>query len=373
MSDPGAGTGADLGKKGIRFVVSIVGLLLLKAVVGALPMLKNASTIGGSLLTPTVLVNAIADTLIIVAVVGFGLTLSRALRRLYWRVPDLSEGVLLVAALLVLVLAYNLYQVPIACVLISPQDLFNVQGAVVPAQLGAQFGELVRQLTNGTSGQLPDILRNSVGSVMEGYQKLAVLKLRQPPDVYGWTFLVLAAIPVVRIGVLGSRNLDTISDLIFHKAKTVARGEHEGSSRDQEWSSQNIDKLSHLKSLVDAGVITQADFDAQKQMLLYGSRPPVSYYILRAGQQYGPYTTDDLQTHLQQGAVLYADLARTAATQEWVPLSQLLQTSRPPAPPPPSQPQTPAPELQRLKQLLDAGALTQEEYETQKQRLLARL
>jgi hypothetical protein len=68
-----------------------------------------------------------------------------------------------------------------------------------------------------------------------------------------------------------------------------------------------MDKLIRLKTLLDQGAITQADFDTQKRMIL---QEPVAQ-------------------------------------------------------------EEPA-ELQRLRQLLDAGALTKEEYDVQKQRFLAR-
>lgn len=61
------------------------------------------------------------------------------------------------------------------------------------------------------------------------------------------------------------------------------------------------------------------------------------YYILRSGQQSGPYAITDLQNQLTQGSILYSDLARTDAMSEWMPLSQLLQTARPAQPLPPAQ------------------------------------
>ena len=42
-------------KRAIRVALAIVGLLFLRAILGALPMVKNASPISGSLLTPLVL------------------------------------------------------------------------------------------------------------------------------------------------------------------------------------------------------------------------------------------------------------------------------------------------------------------------------
>ncbi len=330
MTDPSSSLGSQLGKKAIRFAVAILGLLLLKAVVDALPMLKSASLIDGTLLSPVVLANAIINTLIMVVIFGFGLAVSRDLRRFYPNVPDLGQAVLLLAVLLVLVLAYNLYELPLACTLYSPQDLVSggpaggVTGGIDWAQLGAQFGSAVQQFANG---QVPQSVKEAATSVWQAYGRLAVAKLRQPPDLYGWIFLILAAIPVVGLVVIGSRNLDAISDHIFRKASTVGAGSQPnasgssaashvqqrmsataGAGGSKELSSEDMDKLIRLKTLLDQGAITQADFDTQKRIILQG------------------------------------------------PVAQ----------------EEPA-ELQRLKQLLDSGALTQEEYDVQKQRFLARM
>jgi hypothetical protein len=324
MIDSSSSLGSQLGKKAIRFAVAILGLLLLKAVVDALPMLKNASLIDGTLLSPVVLANAIVDTLMMAVIFGFGLAVSRDLRRFYPSVPDLGQAVLLLAILFVLVLAYNLYEVPLACTLISPTDLWTFGTGSAPpdvwGQLGVDIRGMAQQLANGISPQLADAAK---GPMVAGLQKLAVAKMRQPTDFYGWIFLILAAIPVVSLVVIGSRNLDAISDHLFRKASTVGAasqpdisgtGSHAprrmaaaagGGSR--ELSSEDMDKLIRLKALLDQGAITQADFDAQKKMIL---QEPVAQ-------------------------------------------------------------EEPA-ELQRLKQLLDAGALTREEYEVQKQRFLAR-
>jgi hypothetical protein len=328
MTDSSSSLGSQLGKKAIRFAVAILGLLLLKAVVDALPMLKSASLIDGTLLSPVVLANVIVDTLIMVVIFGFGLAVSRDLRRFYPSVPDLGQTVLLLAVLLVLVLAYNLYEVPLACILVSPTDLWNSGTGSVPSdvwgQVGVDIRGMMQQLANGISPQLAEAAK---GPALAGLQKLAIAKMRQPTDLYGWIFLILAAIPVVGLVVIGSRNLDAISDHLFRKASTVGAGPQPkasgssavshmqrrmaatlGGGGSKELSSEDMDKLIRLKTLLDQGAITQADFDAQKRMIL----------------------------------------------QE--PLAQ----------------EEPA-ELQRLKQLLDAGALTQEEYDVQKQRFLARM
>lgn len=206
----------EFGKKSVRFVVTLVGLLILRGLVSVLPMLKNAGAIDSTFLSPLVIANAAVDTLILIALVGFGFAASRALGRSYPRSPDLNTAVILVTVLLVLVLAYNLFELPLACTFVSSQDILagDAQNA---AQLRAFAQQLeLRHMLN--QAQL-DALKNASGDTLMAYQKLAVFKFRESPDVYGWAFLALCAIPIVGLVTLGYRNLDRITEALFKKAK----------------------------------------------------------------------------------------------------------------------------------------------------------
>ena len=48
------------------------------------------------------------------------------------------------------------------------------------------------------------------------------------------------------------------------------------------------------------------------------------YHISREGQNYGPYTLEDLQRYVASGNVLLTDMARAEDGTEWVPVSQIL-------------------------------------------------
>jgi len=48
------------------------------------------------------------------------------------------------------------------------------------------------------------------------------------------------------------------------------------------------------------------------------------YHISRDGQNYGPYTLEDLQRYVTSGNVLLTDMARVEDGTEWVPVSQIL-------------------------------------------------
>ncbi len=51
------------------------------------------------------------------------------------------------------------------------------------------------------------------------------------------------------------------------------------------------------------------------------------YHVTRNGQNYGPYTLEDLQRYVASGNVLPTDLAKSDEMAEWVPVSQVLGSS----------------------------------------------
>lgn len=56
-------------------------------------------------------------------------------------------------------------------------------------------------------------------------------------------------------------------------------------------------------------------------------------HVSRDGQQFGPYTPEDVQAYLADGSLLASDLGWVEGTADWVPLPQLVSGSAP-APPP---------------------------------------
>jgi hypothetical protein len=56
------------------------------------------------------------------------------------------------------------------------------------------------------------------------------------------------------------------------------------------------------------------------------------YRVTRNGENYGPYTLEDLQRYVASGNVLLTDLAKSDEMAEWVPVSQLLGATAPAAP-----------------------------------------
>ena len=50
----------------------------------------------------------------------------------------------------------------------------------------------------------------------------------------------------------------------------------------------------------------------------------MEYFVKRGEQRFGPYSLSDLQTYVQSGSLLVADLAQSEGMSDWVPVSQVL-------------------------------------------------
>lgn len=56
----------------------------------------------------------------------------------------------------------------------------------------------------------------------------------------------------------------------------------------------------------------------------------MSYFILRNGEQYGPYSPADIERYLTVGGIVVTDLARTDEMNQWLPLSDIIRNTPPP-------------------------------------------
>jgi hypothetical protein len=65
------------------------------------------------------------------------------------------------------------------------------------------------------------------------------------------------------------------------------------------------------------------------------------YHVTRGGQNYGPYTLEDLKNYVASGNILLTDLAKSDDIPDWVPVSQVLGVA-PAAPPAYQAPLVPA-------------------------------
>jgi ribosomal protein L40E len=211
--------GPEFGKRAVRFALTVVGLLILRAVLDVLPMLSKASAIGDSLVSPLVIANAVVDTMIFLALLRFGVSIGRSIRASFVRFPDLGNIVSLAFVVIVLLLAYKQYETLTACIVITPADFAKVGQSGTPLE---NLDQLLRGLGNlfGTIVNTP--VKVATGDTLVAFQRVAVALFRQPPDLYGWIFLVLIAIPVVGIVVLVWRNMDTITSLVMQSGSALA-------------------------------------------------------------------------------------------------------------------------------------------------------
>lgn len=149
-------------RKVIGVVIAVIGLLIVRGIVGALPMLKNAPSIGNSGVTPLMIAQAILSTLIFIALLRFGAGMSAVLRAGYLAFPE--SGAIL-----------NL--------------------AVIAAVVAWAYGS---------------------------YSNLSRRLLDESYEYYGWIFLLLVLAPIVGIVVLTARNIDTITDLFLRSSRAPA-------------------------------------------------------------------------------------------------------------------------------------------------------
>lgn len=146
---------SEVGKRVVGVSIAVAGLLIARLVVAALPMLKNAPSIGNTGIHPLAAGKVILDTLTFVVLLRFGAATSSLLRSGYRKLADSGPILNLTIITLVVALAYNSY------------------------------GGLIRPL------------------------------LGESESLYGWLFLVLGIAPVAAIVVLVLRNIDTITELVF--------------------------------------------------------------------------------------------------------------------------------------------------------------
>jgi len=286
-------------------------------------MLKSASAIGDTLLSPLVVSYAAVDTAIILVVLAFGLNLGQDIQANAPRLSELGKIVTRSTIVIVLIIAYKAYELPIACAFVDQTDLVSLgKNSNAPGSY-ADFMRIWGQMVGQVSAAA---MQNATGEALAAYQKLALAVFRQPPNIYSWIFLILIAVPGISLVPLVSRNLELFTELVSQAAKTLEGTAHApGSATAPRVSTDDgtvaidkhlspadvVEKVSKLKSLLDAEAISADDFEEQKKRIL--GRPIVPKSV------------------------------------------------------------TGAEDLRKLKTLLDASALTQQEFETCKKHFLEQI
>lgn len=279
-------------KLAIKAGVSIVALLMLRGIVGSLPMLKNSpaisdSFLGDTLLSPLVIANALIDTAILLVILTFGFRLGHFVRSQGERLAEIGSIITQASLVVVLIFAYKMYELPAACFFVGRTDLVNLNTA---NNASGSYGDFIRawgQIINQVNAT---VIQNASGEALTSYQQLALAVFRRPPNYYAWTFLILIAIPVIGLVPLVHRNLDALADLLSHGATIFQIGGMQSAAPAVQPVQpveapvpsqaaqvnlpgamalrQIVEKLTKLKALLDVGAISRSDFDVQKERVL---------------------------------------------------------------------------------------------------------
>ncbi len=199
--------GREVGRKLVRVAIAVVGLLLMRVVIDALPMLKNAEPIVLGP-TPQELATAFAQHT----------SDPRVLQEYLKLLTDLAQGK-----------SFDLRQYPnlqaIGQGLPMPAYIFPIAIAnaivdtlifivLVVSALG--FKDLIRvrsqRLPDGGTMLLLATLTVVIALANRSYAGVIPPLLGSQADLYNWFFLVLVLAPVVGLIVVASRNLDALTD-----------------------------------------------------------------------------------------------------------------------------------------------------------------
>jgi hypothetical protein len=182
---------SDVGRRLVKTIIAIVGLLIIRLVIGNLPMLKEAKpiSVGGNAqaqavaqyfntgqlpqdiqqfaagyIFPISIATAVVDTLIFAVLIGSAAGFNNLIRARSKRLPEGGLIILLLVLTIVVAFAYRSYM-----------------------------------------GVIPPLLQSQA-------------------NLYGWIFLILGLLPLIGLIVVASRNLDALTEVIFSSTSRVAVG-----------------------------------------------------------------------------------------------------------------------------------------------------
>jgi hypothetical protein len=183
--------GSEVGRRLVKTIIAVVGLLIIRLVLDNLPMLKEAKPIligsnaqaqavaqyfnsgqlpqdiqqyGAGFIFPISIANAVVDTLIFAMLIGSAVGFNGLIRARSKRLPEGGVIILLLVLTVIVALAYKSYM-----------------------------------------GVIPPLLQSQA-------------------NLYGWVFLILGLLPLIGLIVVASRNLDALTEVIFNSTSRVAVG-----------------------------------------------------------------------------------------------------------------------------------------------------
>ena len=210
----------EITKKVIMLIVAVGGLLVVRAVVDVLPMIRNAQPIvlSASVLKKDVGVVPIAGTLQRLMQTETqnkgGARLSSAFRQQYRELYRLMQRHPLSLAAMGIILPSS-----IANAIIDTIIFISIL-SIVQGSRSLMMYSSTRFLDGGTLILFFALLIVVVWAY-GAYQPLVLPLMGRSSGIYGWIFLVLGLVPVAGIMMVLYRNIDAITGLVFSSAQTT--------------------------------------------------------------------------------------------------------------------------------------------------------
>jgi hypothetical protein len=207
--------GRQIGEKLLRVSIAVIGLLVLRLILSALPMLKNPvlyapSPAGLSTLGSQASIGA--DQLAQIE----GALGNAVQEALGGKLPEVTSDYLMQAhmAIFPLTIAYTVVDTMIFVLL----TIFGFSLASIIRSRYAKFPDLGQILNFG-------ILTVVVAAAYYSYQGILYpLLWPNQLDLYGWAFLVLGLAPLVGVVVLVSKNMDRITGAVMRSGEKALEG-----------------------------------------------------------------------------------------------------------------------------------------------------
>ena len=201
--------GHVVGKRLIRVAVAVVGLLLIRLVVSALPMLKNAEPI------------VLGPTAQEAAALGQKTPDARALQEYSNLIANLAQAKVDPSQYPNL-MAHLIFPVSIAKAIVDTL-IFIV---LVLSALG--FRDLIlaraKRLPEGGKMLVLATFILVIALAYQSYSGVIPPLLGSESQLYGWFFLVLGVLPLIALIVVASRNLDAITEVVFSSTTRAVTG-----------------------------------------------------------------------------------------------------------------------------------------------------
>lgn len=214
--------GRQIGEKLLRVSIAVIGLLVLRLILSALPMLKSPMIYVPSS-TPVGMPSPVA------AGPGNPDPLTEQIER---QMQDLQRGLAAQVAAGTLPEATSDYLMSLHLVIFPLTIAYAVVDTLIFVML-VLFGRNLASIVRSGYSKFPDlgqifnfgILTAVVAAAYYSYEGILYpLLWPSHQDLYGWTFLVLGLAPLAGVVILVSRNMDRITGAVMHSGAKALDG-----------------------------------------------------------------------------------------------------------------------------------------------------